>query len=641
MSAIFGILRFDGGEVSARDLERMGNTLAHRGPDGRKFVIHDTVGLGHCLMRVNNEDMFEAQPLRDSEANLTLVADCRIDNREELAEAFGLSAANTRDMPDSAFILRAYKKWGEECAEHVIGDFAFAIWDARAKRLVLGRDHMGQRGVYYHHGDNFLAFASEIKGLWALPDVPRVLSEAMLGKMLIKDRSRARGGTLYQGIAAVPCAASLTIGANGDSALRTYWEPHADPAHHGRDETYYIEAYRSVLEEAVACRLRRLTRPAALLFSGGMDSAGIAALAGPIVRAQNRKLIAAASVCEESCRGAVRDARPAVEACRRFMPHLDVRYYVRADETVLTDLEQMFLKVDGPAGNNYVREGLFKIAAAAGARLVMNGHGGDYTVNFRGGPILGRWLRAGQFRRFIQEFRAYRRFTGESFVQTVRGEVLQSLSPLALVDFRRAVRRNFAPLWSTQPIAKGFAHRLISGGEVDLSQLHTLQKARGRWRAWCLGVLRRVSTSPYQASGVDAATHGLDLSLPFHDKRVVEFGLAIPEDMYMKNGRERHLARRALGNLLPKEVLARGRANDAQDPDFGRMAQSVIPFARDEVARLAQNPRLARIVDFEKARRLFEIATTEGDKRHHPGISTGLQAITLARFIVWFERKNR
>jgi asparagine synthase (glutamine-hydrolysing) len=100
MSAIFGVFRFDGGMVSARDLERMGNALVHRGPDGRKFVADGAVGLGHCLMRVNQEDLFEAQPLHDREADLTLVADCRIDNREELAGIFGIAVAELQNMAD-------------------------------------------------------------------------------------------------------------------------------------------------------------------------------------------------------------------------------------------------------------------------------------------------------------------------------------------------------------------------------------------------------------------------------------------------------------------------------------------------------------------------------------------------------------
>ena len=113
MSAIFGVLRFDGGEVGPRELERMGNVLAHRGPDGRRFVATGPIGLGHCLLRVNQEDLLEAQPLRDSEADLTLVADCRIDNREELAAAFSIGDEALLETPDSALILRAYRMWGE------------------------------------------------------------------------------------------------------------------------------------------------------------------------------------------------------------------------------------------------------------------------------------------------------------------------------------------------------------------------------------------------------------------------------------------------------------------------------------------------------------------------------------------------
>lgn len=165
MSAIFGILRFDGGAVSARELERMGKTLAHRGPDGRKYRVDGAIGLGHCLMQVNQEDLFEAQPLHDREEDIVLAADLRLDNRAELAAAFGLDAANLCDLPDSALVLRAYKQWGDDCAGHLLGDFTFAIWDGRTKKLLLGRDHMGQRYVHYHRGKGFFAFATEIKAL--------------------------------------------------------------------------------------------------------------------------------------------------------------------------------------------------------------------------------------------------------------------------------------------------------------------------------------------------------------------------------------------------------------------------------------------------------------------------------------------
>ncbi|MEI9804945.1 MAG: hypothetical protein WDN48_11395 [Pseudolabrys sp.] len=283
MSAIFGLLRFDGGEASRRDLERMAKALAHRGPDGIQFIADGPLALGHGLMRVVREDAFEAQPLRDGD--VTLVADLRLDNRDELAAAFGLADADLHDMPDSALLMRAYQKWGEDCARRLLGDFVFAIWDGRANKLVLGRDHMGQRYVHYHHGKDFFVFATDIKTLWSYPDVPRVLSDARIGQMLIHDRMPREGETLFDDILGLPGATVMTISAEGAVTKRRYWEPHADPVHENRDEAYYIGAYRRVLGEAVACRIRRTLKPPGLIFSGGYDSAAIAGLAGPVLEA--------------------------------------------------------------------------------------------------------------------------------------------------------------------------------------------------------------------------------------------------------------------------------------------------------------------------------------------------------------------
>jgi len=376
LGGIFGILRFDGREADRRDLERMANLLAHRGPDGRKCVAEAAIGLGHGLIRVTREDEFEAQPLRDREADITLVADLRLDNREELAAAFGIGAAELCDMPDSALLMRAYKTWGEDCAEHLLGDFAFAIWDGRARRLVLGRDHMGQRAIFHHRDADRFVFASDAKALHAYPEVPRTLTDAQIGRMLMHDLAPREDAA--DAINGVPAATVMTIGADGSLAKRRYWEPHADPAHEGRDEAYYIAAYRRVLGEAVACRLRRVARPPGLIFSGGYDSAAIAGLAGPALA--GRKLIAAASVMPADYRGSIRHARPWVEMCARDMPYLDVHYVSREGKSILTGLEAAFLQNGGPLGNyHFVMNELLATLAQAGARLIMDGHGGDYT----------------------------------------------------------------------------------------------------------------------------------------------------------------------------------------------------------------------------------------------------------------------
>lgn len=635
MSAIFGILRFDGAAVNPRDLERMGNTLAHRGPDGRKYVVDGPIGLGHCLMRVNNEDLFEAQPLYDREADLTLVADCRIDNREELAEAFGLSAADIRDMPDSAFILRAYKKWGEDAAEHLLGDFAFAIWDGRAKKLVLARDHMGQRYVHHHRGKGFFAFSTEAKGLWALPDVPRALRDEALGRLLVQlGAHHDPGGTLFREIFGVPGGTIRTITRDGKAIERRYWQPRADPRHVGRDEGYYIEQYRAVFGEAVACRLRRLTRPAALMLSAGFDSAAIAGLAGPVVRSQGRKLIAFTIMADEAYRTTNGDSRRWVEACRRVMPHLDARYVSQNTLMPFDEIEKRFIVNQGMATLNDATENeICKLAATAGARLLMDGMGGDYTINPRGRAALARWLRKGRLLRFLSELGPHMRQTRESFWQVLRAEIIGKLLPRRIV---RAIKGGIN--LSDYPIEPEFLQALVDRGAVQLER-EAFKIPQTEMRAETRYYSNLVSTYARTARAGRAGAFELDFTRPLHDKRIVEFGLAIPEDLYVKNGRNRHLACKALGDVYPPEFQTRGRGNDAYLAGFETMLNAAMPELLSECKRLSTNDELARCIDFENIRRVLTLCGGT-DREKETKKRFAIRGLLLARYVEWFVQRN-
>jgi asparagine synthase (glutamine-hydrolysing) len=637
MSAIFGILRFDGSAVSARDLERMGNTLAHRGPDGRKFVVAGPAGLGHCLMRVNQEDLFERQPIVDRAADLTLVADLRLDNREELAGIFGIGAAKLCDMPDSALVLLAYRKWGEACAEHLVGDFAFAIWDGGAGKLVLGRDHMGQRNVYYHEGGNFFAFATEIKALWALADVPRRLRDEEIARFFhMRVIERPEGLTLYSGIHTVSGGTVLTVEPARAIKIksRRYWEPDADPVHENRDEDYYVETYRKVLTEAVACRLRRLTAPAALMMSAGFDTAAIAGLAVPVVTAQGRKLICLSWLGPNPDDPARGDMRPWLEACRRFMPHLDVRALTADGENPLRDIERAFVAHDGPGGSRRSVRNLFAEAAAAGARLIMNGLGGDYTVNPRGSGALAGYLRRGQFRRFAAELRPHLRETGQSLWQCLKGEIAVPLLPPYFVHWQRYVRQvgPYAKLKSALRDIEGPTMKKLRRRNAAQAEAGSDWIPRAAIRAANRHLADRLRCGAATGWTVETAARGLCLTQPFHDKRVVELGLAIPEDLYIKNGVNRYLARRALADIYPPEFQRRGRDN------VGTLDEIAVPDwaiseLLSEADRLGKSAKLSAYFDFERARDFLSSPNTLKKK-------AALRAFLTARFIEWFDRAN-
>jgi asparagine synthase (glutamine-hydrolysing) len=467
---------------------------------------------------------------------------------------------------------------GRGCASHLLGDFAFAIWDASAKKLVLGRDHMGQRAVHYHRGQDFFAFATEIKALWSHPDVPRVLSDTQIGRMLIHDRAPREGQTPFDGILGLPGATVMTVGADGTTGQRRYWEPRADPVHEARDEGYYIEAYRRVLGEAVACRLRRVVRTPGLIFSGGYDSAAIAGLAGYTLAGSGRKLVAAASVMPADYRGAIRHARRWVEMCARDMPHLDVRCVTRDGRSVLSGLEQAFLAGEKPAGNyHFVQTELLSTLAQAGAQVIMDGHGGDYTLHPRGQAALARFLATFQLRRFVSELRGHLRMSRPSLWDTLKLDIAALLLPRSVMALWKRIRHGAAPLWRDQPIAQAFAERLIAQGAIDESHLRIAVRPAIDMRSQMAAVLRHVTAGSAPGNADNAARHGLELTRPFHDKRVVELAQAIPQDLYVKNGRNRHLARVALKDVYPAEYQSRWRRNDDEIPDFQRMAKAIEP----------------------------------------------------------------
>ena len=185
MSAIAGIHYLNERPVDFADLGRMVDILAHRGPDGADIWSEGSVGFGHRMLWTTPESLLEKLPLVNQRGDLVITADARIDNREELIAALSLAECRFEKITDSHLILAAYEKWGETCPEHLLGDFAFAIWDKRNQMLFCARDHFGVRPFYYHHCPRrMFAFASEIKALLCLSEVPNRLNEVRVGAYL-------------------------------------------------------------------------------------------------------------------------------------------------------------------------------------------------------------------------------------------------------------------------------------------------------------------------------------------------------------------------------------------------------------------------------------------------------------------------
>jgi asparagine synthase (glutamine-hydrolysing) len=178
--------------------------------------------MGRRLFRTLPEDVHDRQPLHGGGGRLTLVADVRLDNREELGSDLGITAGAAERLSDAAILLSALERWGG-ALDRLVGEFAFALWDAGTETLLLARDFASRRPLYFHRGDGFFAFASMPKGLHALPDIPYAPDEEAVAEfvaLLPTDGARS----FFKDIIPVPAAHVVTVTRAGISKRR-YWNP--------------------------------------------------------------------------------------------------------------------------------------------------------------------------------------------------------------------------------------------------------------------------------------------------------------------------------------------------------------------------------------------------------------------------------
>src|SRR5262249_42628353 len=158
------------------DLERMAARLRHRAPDGWRVWCDGAVGLAEAAPPAGTGAPAEARG--DAGGVPAIAAEARLGNRDELLAALGPPGAAHPAIAAAALILAAYERWGEGCPAHLLGDFAFALWDGKRQALFCARDHFGVKQLYYHCTERAFAFATELGALLALPWVPRRLNEA-------------------------------------------------------------------------------------------------------------------------------------------------------------------------------------------------------------------------------------------------------------------------------------------------------------------------------------------------------------------------------------------------------------------------------------------------------------------------------
>ncbi len=635
MSTIAGVWYPDGRPGARIDCDRMSRALALYGPHGEGIWDGGEIALASRLMRFLPEDRFDCQPLAGRGGRLRLVADCRIDNREELGRILGIDAADQATMCDAAFILAALERWGEGALDRLCGDFAFAAWDSDARTLLLARDPVGNRPLHYHMGQGWFAFASMPKGLLALPDVPTGPDPVQLltWQMLLPLQGPS---SFHKGVSRLEFGHLAIVDADGGIRDCRYWSPRTLPRRHHFGGNEDAEGLRDVLDVAVKAQLRG-TGGTALMLSGGLDSAALASSAAPLLAAQGRRLIAYTNVPIAGEHlpyraGLLPDEGPLAALVAARHPNID-HHLVRAyDADLLPLMERMIFLADQPVMNPLSTAWVHEIyirAARAGAPVVLTGICGNMGMTYTGEHLP---IRHAARLRLLSLWRDAGVLVSEGIhrnrAAALRAAARPHLPPGLLSLWHRARHGAATPSpmlpveWSHPDAPTLFQN--------NAGPRHPFNRLKN-WREWHDLIMQCRDPGPMNAAA--NAGYGVDRRDPTADRRVLEFCLSLSEESYLRNGRCKDVFRRAFAGRIPLEILDNPQVG-MQTADWKQILLKARPAIQAELAHQARGRTCAELIDLDSLRALAD--DLEGAvpddwssvQRHYlklvRGLSTGL-----------------
>lgn len=543
------------------------------------------LALGRNLFPLLPEDLFDRGPLTRS--NLRFVADVRLDNRTELVSRLGMAPAAHARLSDSALLFEALLRWGESAVDHWVGEFAFALWDGGKQQLLLGRDILGLRPLHFHQGKNFFAFASMPSGLHALDEVPYDFdAEFMAERLALIPNVGPR--SYFKGIERVQPAHLVRVTRVGLQSSR-YWRPPA-PSKSSLRPAEYEEGLRNVFDQAVTAQLRGTGNIVASHLSGGLDSSTVTASAARLFPAG--KVVAFTAVPRAGFQGRTPAGTIASEAelaaaTARLYPNIEHVLVENSGESPLAGLDRGFLYHQQPLANlsNAVwGRSINRAARDRGANTLLKGSLGNLTISCSGLELLPYLLAQGRLLKLARHA-----------VQLARnGMPLLALGAQTVGPFVPA------PMWRALRRLGGRSTGPMSYSAVTLAHLTELQR---KGEASGFDLTGRPRKDPYenrlwayaQADGGNSfkgilAEYGLSVRDPTADKRVIEFGLTVPVEEYLRGGVPRSLARRAFADRLPPEV-ANSRVRGYQSADWHEgldRARAEVEREVDSIARCAE-----------------------------------------------------
>ena len=576
----------------------------------------------------------DALPFRLSDGSV-LAMDGRLDEPAETAATLGLP----RTAAFLDLVAAACERWGDRAAEHLAGHFALAMWDDREHRMVLSRDVLGARPLFYVEMGPLLLFATSLPLLLAFPETSREIDELVLAQTLTiepKDHEQ----TLYRHIRRVP-PGGIAIFAAASNHIRRYWT--ADdirPVRFKRDDDY-VEAGRALLDRAVRARTPD-DRIVGVTLSGGLDSSGIAATIAR--QSPTRSLLAFYRAPGAAHPYDALDERALIALMTERYPNIalsvvdDARTYQRDIEP---ELDAAAFALPG-AGS--VNVGWFESLSAdvdrAGVEVLMTGSAGNVTLSWPGSPDIGRDLTTGRWLRALRTIGIGARSSHQSIARFLAGQALGAMAPHALQRWRR--RHASGSPWSDYSlVSEDFLRRVDYAAHArDVGFDIPFKKSPTALHARLQALQSQVNRDKATALRRQFAVESRD---PYGFQPLVEFTLGSPNDQFWRAGKGRLLARRVLADRVPAPILRETRRG-MQCPEWYAVMSGRREGMIEALERIERSPLASRVVDTVRMRDILENWPKDADAAKYAGAQIYAhalnRALSIGGFLRWYEGGN-
>jgi asparagine synthase (glutamine-hydrolysing) len=559
MSAIYGLVSGWGPDSRLdADLLAMSAALRPRGPDADSQWLHaaDRTALGFRFLRTAAG---ESNPgiLVSEDRTLTMVCDGHVFNAGAL-EARLRDRGHVPGRHSCDLLLHLYEEEGIAGWRHVDGQFALALWDARTKRLVLGRDFLGLRPLYYWSGGDAIVFASEIKALVRHSRVPRTVDETAVADFLTFT-SVPGPRTLFRDVLKVPAGSALVREMDGSWSLDTYWDLLQNPIPESGDERFYVERARTLHASSVAHR--DVDGPIGALLSGGNDSSANASL---LSRKQSRPLhtftVGLADVEGDPKYNDLTYARQVAAA----IGSIHHERLLSTDEflaTILLTIEAMDDLVSEPS-SIFLHQAL-RLAADEGLRVVITGEANDELCCGHGGMID---VREGYYRRWLPYVRK------PGWLRQVIAGVVPALSPRHRDVLERAARGDeyfwsYETAWMDSEKAAVLAPDLYReaprASRVPAAFRHRFDASAHAGRDYLAYVTYAMMQDFYFVNlmlgklDLLASSLGIEPRCPYTAPEYAHFAFNVPASFKARDGLVKYFFKKAIDGVLSDDIIYR------------------------------------------------------------------------------------